>query len=324
MSVNDSQSIEAFLEMMQAERSAAKNSIDGYARDLKAFSSFLRGQKTSLVDATRQQIEAFLADLSRRGYAPRSIARKLSCLRQFYHFLYTDQYRTDDPASLVDTPRKGRSLPKVMSEKEIDRLLEAASAGNTPDMVRLHAMLEVLYASGLRVSELISLKTAAVLRAQKTGDEETVEINPYLIVKGKGNKERMVPLNPSAQTALRDYFDIRPHFLKESETSAYLFPSNGREGHITRQRFGQMLKELAVKAGLDGRKISPHTLRHSFASHLLGGGADLRVIQELLGHSDISTTQIYTHVNQHQLEKLVAEHHPLSKKSKKPKTGGKR
>lgn len=311
---SSAQLIEPFLEMMLAERAAALNSTDSYRRDLEGLADFLASRKTGLLEASRNDIEAYLGDLAKRAYAPRTTARKLSCFRQFYHFLYHEKLRADDPAALIDSPRKGRSLPKVMSVEEVDILLRAAHEGNTPETLRMAAMLEVLYASGLRVSELISLKLAAVVRGKAIGRPIAADIAEYLIVKGKGGKERFVPLNPSAQRAVANYIDIRSYFMSEGETSPWLFPSSSKEGYLTRQRFGQLLKELAAQAGLDFRKISPHTLRHSFATHLLGGGADLRVIQELLGHSDISTTQVYTHVQNDKLAELVALHHPLSRK----------
>lgn len=313
MAQNDGRLIGAFLDMMLAERAAAHNSADSYRRDLEGLSEFLSNRKTSLMEANRGDIEAYLGDLAQRGYAERSAARKLSCFRQFYVFLYHEKWRDDDPAALIDSPRKSRSLPKVMSIEQIDTLLRAAHAGNTPDTIRMAAMLEVLYASGLRVSELISLKLAAVVHGKALEQPKPSDIHEFLIVKGKGGKERLVPLNPSARRALADYIDIRPHFLKEGQMSHWLFPSSSSEGHITRQRFGQLIKELAAEAGLDFRRISPHVLRHSFATHLLGGGADLRVIQELLGHSDISTTQVYTHVQTAKLAELVQKSHPLAK-----------
>jgi integrase/recombinase XerD len=314
---SDSQLTENFLEMMLAERASATNSVDSYRRDLEGLSAFLATRKRDLMNAAREDLHAYLSDLEKRGYAPRTAARKLSCFRQFYHFLYAEKLRADDPAALIDSPRKGRSLPKVMSQEEVEQLLATAHAGNTPEDVRMAAMLEILYASGLRVSELIALKLSALLHGKSITHPSAEDIAEYLIVKGKGGKERFVPLNPSARKAVADYIDIRPHFLAEGETSVFLFPSSSKEGYLTRQRFGQLLKDLAVLAGLDFRKISPHTLRHSFATHLLGGGADLRVIQELLGHSDISTTQVYTHVQQEKLAELVAAHHPLSGKRRK-------
>ncbi|MGB1539406.1 MAG: site-specific tyrosine recombinase XerD [Rickettsiales bacterium] len=302
--------IGSFLEMMQAERGAARNSLDGYRRDLQGLSDFLKKRKSSLLKANRSELEAYVSELSKAAYAPRSIARKLSCYRQLYHFLYGEKLREDDPAALIPNPRKGRSLPKVLSHDEIEALLQTAKADASAEGVRLWAMLEVLYASGLRVSELISLKIAAVVQGK------TQSINPFLIVLGKGGKERMVPLNPSAKEALGAYLDMRPTFLKDPKSdSPWLFPTR-RQGHMTRQRFGQLLKDLSIQAGIDHKRVSPHVLRHSFASHLLGGGADLRVIQEFLGHSDISTTQIYTHVQAEKLAELITQHHPLSRKKK--------
>lgn len=305
-----------FLEMLLAERAAAKNSMDSYRRDLAGLAEFFAKRKTSLQSASRSDIEAYMAHLSKAGYAPRSTARKLSCFRQFYHFLYGEKLRTDDPATLIESPRKGRSLPKALSVADVDKLLLTAHAANSPDAVRLATMLEVLYASGLRVSELVSLKMATVVQGKSLGTGQAAEINPYLIIKGKGGKERIVPLNPSAEQALQHYLEIRAQFMPENSESPWLFPTRAEEGHITRQRFGQLLKELGRDSGVDTAKLSPHTLRHSFATHLLGGGADLRVIQELLGHSDISTTQVYTHVNSEKLAALVSQHHPLSKKRK--------
>lgn len=308
--------IESFLEMMQAERASAANSVESYRRDLEGLSGFLRARKATLADAGSEELAAYLADLEKRGYAPRSAARKLSCFRQFYHFLHSEGTRADNPAVLMDSPRKERSLPRVMSRDEVEALLLAAHAGNTPEDVRMAAMLEILYASGLRVSELIALKLAAVVHGKRVEHPSAGDIAEFLIVKGKGGRERLVPLTPSARRAVADYVEMRPHFLPEGESSAWLFPSSSKEGHLTRQRFGQLLKALAAQAGLDFRRISPHTLRHSFATHLLGGGADLRVIQELLGHSDISTTQVYTHVQQDRLAELVARSHPLSRRRK--------
>lgn len=315
----DATLIEAFLEMLQAERGSADNSQQGYRRDLVLLTEFMQTERrgVSLETAVRDDLEAYVIQLSKDGYAPRSVARKLSCFRQFYHFLFLEKYRKDDPAALIESPRKDKTLPKVMSVDAVSTLLQTAHEDTTPEGVRLAALLEVMYASGMRVSELVQLKYSAVVHGRKAGDESPLEINPYLIIKGKGNKERLVPLNPSAETALLAYLAVRPQFLPEGEDSPFLFPSRGAEGFITRQRFGQLLKVLSSKAGLDASRISPHTLRHSFASHLLGGGADLRVIQELLGHSDIATTQVYTHVDQQRLSALVEQHHPLSGRKKK-------
>jgi integrase/recombinase XerD len=288
--------IESFLEMMTAERGAAGNTLTSYAHDLQEAYAFLKKRKTSLTGAQKQDIETYAASLSRQGLSPRTVARRLSSLRQFFHFLYTENIRADNPATLLETPHQSRSLPKSLSAEDIEKLIATARSDNN---LRLTAMLELLYASGLRVSELVSLPQSCLRTAQ-------AQARPFLLVRGKGSKERIVPLHDGALEALNAYLAAR------KQESTWLFASSNGKKHLTRQRFGQMLKELAIKAGLDPEKISPHTLRHSFASHLLAGGADLRVIQELLGHADISTTQIYTHVQQDKLTKLVTAHHPLA------------
>jgi integrase/recombinase XerD len=284
--------IESFLEMMTAERGAARNTIESYERDLLDAAAF-----TPLQDASKTSLEAYTATLSKRGLAPNTIARKLSSLRQFYHFLFTENIRKDDPASALDTPRQKRSLPKGLTRADVETLIAQAHA---EDDLRLTAMLELLYASGLRVSELVTLPSSALRKIM--GKDIT-----FLTIQGKGGKERIVPLHATAIAAACAYI------ATQTPGSAWLFPSRSKQGHITRQRFAQLLKGLALRAGLNPDVLSPHTLRHSFASHLLSGGADLRVIQELLGHSDISTTQIYTHVEQDRLTALVHAHHPLSK-----------
>lgn len=304
--------------MMLAERASARNSIESYQRDLDGLSEYLHKQRrTSLTKAARADIESYLAHLAHQGYAVRSTARKLSCFRQFYHFLYREKWREDDPASLIDSPRPERSLPGVLSREDTERLLLQAREGNRPEDIRLLAMLELLYATGLRVSELVGLRLATVTQGIGKSRGGHLQVNPYLIVKGKGGKERLIPMHDGARQALADYLSVREAFMGEGEESVWLFPSS-KGKPLTRQRFGQLLKELAYMAGLPGDEISPHTLRHSFATHLLGGGADLRVIQELLGHSNIATTEIYTHVEQERLKELVLEHHPLSS-TKKPR-----
>ncbi len=290
--------LDSFLEMMAAERGASENTLQSYRRDLEDACMFLTAKKAPLETAERRDLETYLASLARRGLAPSSISRRVSSLRQFYHFLFTENIRKDDPASTLETPKQKRRLPKSLSQEDIEKLLTQA---HSEDDLRLTAMLELLYASGLRVSELVTLP-ASTLR--KTANNAT----PFLIIRGKGNKERMVPLHDSAIEAVNQYA------ATQQNESPFLFPSGAKEGHLTRQRFAQLLKALAVRAGLDPELISPHTLRHSFASHLLSGGADLRVIQELLGHSDISTTQIYTHVEPDRLSRLVHTHHPLARK----------
>lgn len=303
--------IESFLEMQLAERGASTNTIAAYQRDLTEFFGFLKRRKLDALSIDRSGLEAYLTTLKKLDRAPSTSARKLSCLRQFFAFLYSEKHRADNPALTVASPKQGRSLPKVLTQEDILKLLRTAHDNPTPDGRRMTALLEVLYASGLRVSELVSLKTAQL---QKIPNSKSYA--PYLLVKGKGSKERIAPLNEAALQAVDDYLHVRPVFLSKNEKSPWLFPSSGAEGHLTRQRFGQLLKELALKANIDPAKLSPHTLRHSFATHLLEGGADLRVIQELLGHSDISTTQIYTHVSQKRLHDMVNEKHPLAKRKK--------
>jgi integrase/recombinase XerD len=309
--------IEPFLEMLAAERGAARNTLEAYERDLKAYAAFLAPRKTAPEAAGVEDIRAFLGRLARAGMAPRTAARRLSALRQFYRFLLSEGLRADDPSAGVDSPRQGRPLPKILSEAEVGGLLDAAHAGSGPDALRLAALVELLYASGLRVSELVGLRLAAAQRDQR-----------LLIVQGKGGKERMVPLSPAARRALAAYLEVRAHFLPTAGksqggkgakaakvASPWLFPSRAAEGHITRHRVGQLLKELAGRAGIDAAKVSPHVLRHAFASHLLDHGADLRSLQKMLGHADISTTQIYTHVLGERLKSLVQERHPLARRS---------
>jgi integrase/recombinase XerD len=296
--------IEAFLEMLSAERGAARNTLEAYARDLMDFAGFVarRGQK--IAAARAEDLRAYLSSLDQAGLAASTAARRLSSLRQFHKFLYTEGVRADDPCIGLDGPRTRRPLPRMLSEEEVSRLLLAAREGDeSPKGKRLRALLEVLYATGVRVSELVGLPIAAVLR-----DPDC------LLVKGKGGRERMVPLGDAAARALDEYRHVRDLFLPgKVQAARYLFPSRGREGHLTRHRFAQMLKQLAEKAGLDPGKLSPHTLRHAFASHLLAHGADLRAVQQMLGHADISTTQIYTHVQEARLKALVQQHHPLAR-----------
>ncbi|MCC7260628.1 MAG: site-specific tyrosine recombinase XerD [Alphaproteobacteria bacterium] len=300
--------IDSFLEMMSAERGASRNTLDAYARDLADFSAFAQKKKHSLEAADTALIRRYMAQLSDAGLSARTSARKLSSLRQFYRFLYTDQVRSDNPCTTIDSPRQGKPLPKVLSAEEVDTLLAAAHADTSTEGLRLTALLELLYASGLRVSELVGMPLASLQREQK-------KLLPFLTVRGKGNKDRLVPVGEAARDALEYYLSVRSNFLREKEVSPWLFPSRGQ--HLTRQRFGQMLKELALRAHLDPDALSPHVLRHSFASHLLAGGADLRVVQQLLGHASISTTQIYTHVLEERLRALVETHHPLAKRKKK-------
>ncbi|WP_105422694.1 site-specific tyrosine recombinase XerD [Neorhizobium sp. T25_27] len=303
--------IEAFLEMMSAERGAAGNTLASYERDLEDLQSFLAAGNVSALTAQSANLSAYLAHLGAQGFAASSQARKLSAMRQFYKFLYAEGLRGDDPTAILDAPKKGRSLPKIMSEDDVTRLLDLAAkeaAEPGPDQLarlRMLALLELLYATGMRVSELVSLPV-------KVLDQE----GRFLIIRGKGNKERLVPLSRSAIAALGPYGQARQASLAKTGDSPWLFPSAGKEGYLPRQVFARDLKGLAARAGLRTAAISPHVMRHAFASHLLQNGADLRVVQELLGHSDISTTQIYTHVLEERLRELVQTHHPLAKQAK--------
>lgn len=296
---------EAFLEMMAVERAAAKNTLTAYTRDLADASGFLTGRGRDLADAAAEDVEAYFVALGVRGLAPATAARRRASLRQFYRFVLGETWRTDDPSRRVEAPRKGRSLPKLLSRDEVDRLIAAATARDGAQGLRLGCMVELLYASGLRISELTSLTLAALARDPA-----------YLIVKGKGGKERLAPLNDAARKAVKAYLEVRKaHLPKGDKASPWLFPSRGKEGRLTPRRVAQMLDEAAVFAGIDPARVSPHVLRHAFATHLLEGGADLRVVQTLLGHADIGTTQIYTHIASDRLAQVVATKHPLSRKS---------
>lgn len=300
-------SIEAFLDMMSAERGASRNTLEAYKRDLIAFEE----SAGDLKGATRDDIKRYLAKLSRSGAAATSQARRLSSLRQYFAFLYSEGMRGDDPTLAVEAPRRARPLPKVLSVDHVEKLIAAAreSAKKSSEGKRLLCLVEIFYAAGLRVTELATLPLAAVRRRDN-----------FLFVKGKGGKERVAPLNGEAREAIKDYLDVRAEFLPRVKSTAaerYLFPSRGAEGHLTRRRCHQMMKELAVDAGVDPAKLSPHVLRHAFATHLVEGGADLRSVQTMLGHSDISTTQIYTHVASERLKKVVHAAHPLAKKKQK-------
>lgn len=303
--------VEMFLEMLAAERGAATNTLDGYRRDLTDFAAFADKQGHPAQDADAALIRGYLKHLSGRGMAPRTQARRLSALRQFFRFLFAERIRSDDPTTIIDAPKAGRPLPKYLSEGDVERLLACAAHHSGHEGKRLVALMEILYATGLRVSELVGLPLTAVTRD-----------GLMLVVRGKGGKERMVPLSEPATDAIADYLAVRARFLPKgstqggtrgsAKTSPYLFPSRARQGFLTRARFAQILKELAVEAGLDPTRVSPHVLRHSFASHLLAHGADLRALQQMLGHADISTTQIYTHVLDERLRRLVQTAHPLA------------
>ncbi len=291
--------IEAFLEMMAVERDASPHTLSAYARDLADAEASTGG----LMQADAEAVEAWFADLSRRGLSAATAARRRSAARQFYRFALAEGWRTDDPSRRLDAPKQGRPLPKVLSREEIDRLLEAAGRRDAAAGLRLVALVELAYASGLRVSELLALKVDAVRRDPA-----------YLIVRGKGGKERLAPLNAAARTAVKAWLIARDAKRRpETPDSPWLFPSSGRSGHLTPRRFAQLLDEAALAADIDPARVSPHVLRHAFATHLLEGGADLRVVQTLLGHADIATTQIYTHVATDRLAQVVQRNHPLGR-----------
>ena len=305
---NNESLIELFLDMIAAERGASRNTLDAYRRDLADFSAGLSDAGQNVATADSDALRAHLGRLAKRGLAAASVARRLSAIRQLYRFLYSEGHRSDDPAAVIEGPKRGRSLPKVLSVKQVDGLLTQAREGMKAEVkserlraARLNCLLEVLYATGLRVSELVSLPETAAKRDQR-----------MLIIRGKGGRERLVPLNDSAKRAMTDYLGLRAE--AKLDKSKWLFPSFGESGHLSRQHFARDLKELAAASGLAPRLVSPHVLRHAFASHLLHNGADLRIVQTLLGHTDISTTQIYTHVVEERLKSLVRDLHPLAEK----------
>jgi integrase/recombinase XerD len=295
--------------MMSAERGAAPNTLASYRRDLEDYARYLAARGSSFARAGGETVRGYLGQLDDRGFAASSVARRLSAIRQFHQFLFSEGQRGDDPTGSVDGPRRPARLPKVLSEAEVERMIEAARAATmrheASDVerlraLRLYTLIELLYATGLRVSELVALPASAARKDTR-----------YFTVRGKGGHERIVPLTDKAKAAVADYLAARQD--GGGRGSSWLFPSSGKEGHLTRQAFGRDLKDLAVSIGLPAAKVSPHVLRHAFASHLLQNGADLRVVQQLLGHADISTTQIYTHVLEERLRALVVEHHPLAR-----------
>jgi integrase/recombinase XerD len=296
--------VDAFLEMMAVERAAARNTLTAYGKDLADAAAFLRARNRDLATASAEDIEAWFAGLGAAGLAPATAARRRSSIRQFYRFVLGEGWRADDPSRRVEAPRKGRSLPKVLSRDEVERLIAAAAAKDGGQGLRLAALVELTYASGMRVSEVMGLPLTALARDPA-----------YLIVKGKGGKERLAPLNDAARIAVKAWLAVRKAFLpKGAAANPWLFPSRGKAGRLTPRRFSQLLEEAAIAAGIDPAKVSPHVLRHAFATHLLEGGADLRVVQTLLGHADIATTQIYTHVAGDRLAEVVRSKHPLSRK----------
>lgn len=302
----DQRRIDAFLEMMSVERSASKNTLSAYRRDLEDASAFLCGfgDKAGLVNANGETLSAYMQDVSERGLSPATSARRLASLRAFFRFQLDERERDDDPTSRLDGPRVQRTPPDVLSRDDVARLIQAAN-GLTPTDFRDRCLLELLYGAGLRASELCELPLSSLPRGKETA----------LIVRGKGDKERIAPLGKAARQALSDYLIIREKLLPETagrQAQSFVFPSRGKAGHLTRRRLAQILENLAVKAGLSPSRVTPHSLRHAFATHLLSGGADLRSVQVLLGHADISTTQIYTHVMTDELARLLEAAHPLA------------
>jgi integrase/recombinase XerD len=310
---SDAKLLGLFLDMLAAEQGAGPNTLDAYRRDLTDLSQFLLRAGKSFANAETQSLRDYLGDLDVRGFKSSSVARRLSATRHLFRFLLSERIRGDDPAAILSGPKRGRGLPKVLSIADVDRLLARAKglsedAATTPSQrlraMRLYCLLEVLYATGLRVSELVALPRAAARRDTR-----------MIVVRGKGDKERLVPLNEISRQAMTDYLAATDALKVEKNGAAdskWLFPSFGESGHLTRQHFARDLKELAASAGLAPRLVSPHVLRHAFASHLLHNGADLRIVQTLLGHTDISTTQIYTHVVEERLKSLVRDLHPLA------------
>ncbi len=313
---SDAKLTSLFLDMLAAEQGAGDNTLQAYRRDLTDFSEFLGRTGHSFLSADTQKLRDYLADLDTRGFKSSSVARRLSAMRHLYRFLLNERTRSDDPAAILSGPKRGRGLPKVLSIADVDRMLtkarEQAAAAEVSSLqqlraLRLYCLLEVLYATGLRVSELVSLPLSAARRDAR-----------MIVVRGKGDKERLVPLNDASRQAMADYLAAMAALTSQKKkglaSSKWLFPSFGESGHLTRQHFARDLKELAAAAGLSPRLVSPHVLRHAFASHLLHNGADLRIVQTLLGHTDISTTQIYTHVVEERLKSLVRDLHPLAEK----------
>ncbi len=294
--------IDPFLEMLAVERGASRHTLDAYRRDLDKARLFLAGRAVSLEEAREEDLRAFLQAETRSGRRASTLARRLSALRHYFRFLYLEGRRSDDPAAGLDAPRRERPLPRLLSEAEVLALIEAARADPSPAGVRLLTLLELLYAGGLRVSELVGLPLSA-LAADRS----------HLLVRGKGGKERIVPIGAPARASLERWLALRPAFVAGPRSARFLFPSRGREGHLTRQRVLQLLKALAPSAGIDPARISPHVLRHAFATHLLERGADLRAVQALLGHADVATTQVYTHVQTRRLRAVVEAHHPLAR-----------
>ncbi len=299
--------VESFLEMLSAERGAAHNTLEAYRRDLDDYADFLVSQGRDALTVTAEDVRGWLSDLAARGFAASSAARRLSAVKQFHRFLYTENIRGDDPGAALTGPKRGRPLPKVLSVKEVDDLLTAAAEGADDEekplierlrAARMSALLEILYASGLRVSELVTLPRSAA----RAGTQ-------ILSIRGKGGRERLVPLTEAARRAAKLYLDLLD--ARQEKPAPFLFPALAENGHLTRQAFARDLKAVAIRAGIEPKRVSPHVLRHAFASHLLQNGADLRSVQQLLGHADVATTQIYTHVLDERLASMVRDLHPL-------------
>ena len=297
--------IDSFLNMLVAERGATVNTVSAYLNDISHFKKYLIENEidSKIESCSKDSISNYIKYLSKNGLNPRTATRRLSSLRQFFLFLQSENHRSDNPTNNVDGPRQIKSLPKLLSEEEVEQLFEKANQIVGPEGIRLVCLLEIVYAAGLRVSELISLPNTALAQNQN-----------ILLVRGKGGKERLVPLTISAIDSINAYREVRHVFLKSNRESKFLFPSRSKEGFLTRRRVGQLLKDLAIASNIDPEKVSPHVLRHAFATHLLDHGADLRSLQKMLGHADISTTQIYTHVLSKRLMSVVSSHHPLTKK----------
>ncbi len=299
--------LESFLEMLSAERGASPHTLDAYRRDLLDYSGYVRKRSRTLATGNAADIRGYLTTLSQAGLKASTQARRLSALRQLHRFLLDEDVRQDDPTSAIEAPKRGRPLPKIVTEAQTQSLIDAAANLDGPEAIRLLCIVELLYASGLRVSELVTLPLTAVAGERR-----------MLLVKGKGGKERLVPLGVPAREAIVAYLKVRARFLPASERAQrFVFPSRGADGHLTRRRVGQLMTDLAIKAGIDPSKLSPHVLRHAFASHLVAHGADLRSVQQLLGHADIATTQIYTHVQDERLRRLVTEKHPIAARRKR-------
>jgi integrase/recombinase XerD len=296
--------VRQFLQMMTVERNAARPTLEAYGRDLSDLAETLGTSSQGLPGLGEADIARYFADLDARGLKSSSMQRKRSAVRQFYRFCVQEGLSASDPSRKVAAAKKGLTLPKILGRDEIEALIEAAGLKDINQAIRLRCLIEMAYASGMRISELVSLRLDAVARDPA-----------FLIVKGKGGVERLVPLNPPARAAIKAYLDIRGGFLQsKDQANPYLFASRGADGYLTRRRVGQLLDEAAINAGIDPKRVSPHVLRHAFATHLLEGGADLRTVQTLLGHADISTTQVYTHVANERLREVVETHHPLAKR----------